>query len=230
METIVLENVEYKIDDVIDTLESEITEERKSRIQNVVGRRSTGVITILEDLYDRGNVSAVMRSIEAMGYLDVHLIEKSEQFKKANRVTKGADKWINVRKWVSTSECVQGLKSKGIKIYATHLQGAVPISDLDFSDPCAIVLGNEADGISEEMAELADQNFIIPMQGFVQSFNISVAAAICLYHARSAQDQLKSEGKFVEPLEAKERRSLYADYLYRAHLNPQPILKRKLTI
>ncbi|MGE0632423.1 MAG: TrmH family RNA methyltransferase [Pseudobdellovibrionaceae bacterium] len=167
------------INDVVGPL---LTKERRQKIDRVVEGRCQSVAVILEDIYDRGNASAVMRTAEALGFLSIHMIETGEKFKAANRVTQGADKWLHVKKWKSTTECVKNLKGQGFRIFVTDLEASKPIEQIDFSEPSAIVLGNEKEGISKEMRELADERIIIPMPGFVQSFNISVAGAISLYH------------------------------------------------
>ncbi len=209
---------------VIDLINPYISEPRKNRIAQVVKDRSFSVVSVLENIYDRGNASAVMRSCEAMGFQSVHMIEPNDKFKKANRVTKGADKWLDVTTWKSTSQCVKFLKAHNYKIYATHLNAkAVPIEKIDWTEPSAIVLGNEKDGISPEMQELCDQTVIIPMQGFVQSFNISVAAAIALYHIYRARiAKFGQSGDLTE----EEREILTAQFLIRSSKNPERLLRR----
>ncbi len=200
-----------------------LTEERLARIKTVVSQRTYSIVPVLENIYDRGNVSAVMRSSEALGLQSVHVVELSERFKSANRVTQGADKWLDVTRWQSSNECAQDLKARGYKIYATHLDAAVPIGEIDWSQPSAIVFGNEKDGVSKEMLELCDQAVIIPMLGFVQSFNISVAAAISLYHIY--QDRLKRTGRHGD-LTEEEQRTLMALYCIRSAKNPERLLTR----
>lgn len=174
---------------VSDTLSRVLTPPRWQRISEVAGARCFEVAVVLEGIYDRGNISAVMRTAEGLGYANFHVIETQEKFKEANRVTQGADKWVEVRKWKSTREAVAELKAQGKKIYATALTPtAKKISDVDFSVPCALVLGNEKEGISAEMIAAADETVIIPMSGFVQSFNISVAGALSLYHIRRERE------------------------------------------
>lgn len=176
---------------ILSLMEPYLTPERQTRIREAVELRTCNVVPVLENIYDRGNVSAVLRSSEAMGYQCAHVIEIGEKFKSANRVTQGADKWLDVRRWKSTVECTRELKSQGFQILATHLDAkAKPIGEMDFTKPTAIVFGNEKDGISREMAQEADHTVIIPMHGFVQSFNISVAAAISLYHIYMERSRL----------------------------------------
>lgn len=161
-----------------------LTSERRDRIETVVKNRMFSIVPVLEDLYDRGNVSAVLRSAEAFGLGQVEVIQKGEKFKESARTTAGADKWVEVRQWKSTSDCVKTLKSKGFQIVATHLSPkARPITEIDFTKPTALVFGNEKEGISPEMISQADHLMIVPMYGFVQSFNISVAASLCFFQA-----------------------------------------------
>jgi tRNA (guanosine-2'-O-)-methyltransferase len=211
---------------VLDLLGEYLTPERQERIRKTVEGRTCEVVPVLENIYDRGNVSAVLRSAEAMGYQCAHVIELTEKFKSANRVTKGADKWLNVRRWHSTKECTQELKRLGYQILATHLHArARPIGEMDFTRPTAIVFGNEKDGISQEMIAEADQTIIIPMQGFVQSFNISVAAAISLYHVYMERMRLLDRHGDLSEVE---KEILRADYSLRSSDNPERLIEEIL--
>lgn len=159
-----------------------LTEERRQKITRVANQRNFNVTVVLENIYDRGNISAVMRSQEAFGFGCVDIIEGLERFKNANRVSSGAEKWLRIRKWNQTSDCVKTLKSEGYQICVTSLEASKPMDEIDWTRPTALVLGNEKEGVSKELLEQADERFIIPMVGFVQSFNISVAGAVSLYH------------------------------------------------
>lgn len=201
-----------------------LTPERQKRIETVVDGRCFNVAAVMENIYDRGNVSAVMRSAEALGFGQTHLIELGEKFKEANRVTAGADKWVEIQRWKSTKDCVEKLKAEGKQIVATHLAAdSKPISAIDFSKPTAIVLGNEKDGISKEMAELADHRILLPMTGFVQSYNISVAGALCFYHIY--QDRLRRTQKHGD-LTQEQQEILKAVYALRTMDSSADILRR----
>ncbi|WP_374078857.1 TrmH family RNA methyltransferase [Bdellovibrio bacteriovorus] len=183
--------VHYQL--VLEKIGPLLTEERREKIKRVVALRNFDTAVVLEGIYDRGNISAVMRSAEGLGFGNFHVIETQEKFKEANRVTQGADKWVEVQKWKKTPECVKALKAQGYKICVTHLDAkSKPLHEIDFSGKVALVLGNEKDGVSPEMIAAADESIIIPMTGFVQSFNISVAGALSLYHI--SQDRLKRLG------------------------------------
>lgn len=218
-------SVEISSADVLELAAPYLTLSRRARIDEVVRNRTYSVVPVMENIYDRGNISAVMRSSEAMGFQAVHVIELNERFKEANRVTQGADKWLDVVRWKSSEDCVVALKKQGYKIYSTHLEAAVPIGDVDWSQPSAIVFGNEKDGVSQRMLELSDQRIIIPMLGFVQSFNISVAAAISLYHIYG--DRMRRLGAHGD-LSEEERRVLTASFCLRSAKNPERLLARLL--
>lgn len=216
-------SIETTADEILELAAPFLTANRRHRIDQVVANRTYSVVPVMENIYDRGNISAVMRSSEALGFQAAHIIELNERFKEANRVTQGADKWLDVVRWKSTEACVSDLKAKGYRIYATHLEAAVPISEVDWSVPSAIVFGNEKDGVSPKMLELADQRIIIPMLGFVQSFNISVAAAISLYHIY--QDRIRRLDHHGDLTEA-ERHVVRALYCLRSAKNPERLIAR----
>ena len=179
--------LEYKpghfasVDTIMEKIWPLLTPERQKKIENVVAKRCFSIPVVLESIYDRGNISAVMRTAEGLGFSNFHIIETQEKFKNSQRVTQGADKWVETKKWKSTTEAIKYFKDNKIRLCVTSLEAAKPLHEVDFSTPLALVLGNEKDGVSKEMLEAADERVIIPMPGFVQSFNISVAGALCLY-------------------------------------------------
>lgn len=203
---------------ILEKLGRLMTDERKARLNQVAENRSLRLAAVLENIYDRGNVSAVMRSFEAFGFLRMHLIEApGAKFKAANRVTKGAEKWLDVHAHNDPQSAVTELKREGYQVWATDLDTDKSIGDIDWSRPTAIVLGNEKDGVSAEMKGLVDGRFRIPMLGFSQSFNISVAGALIFYHAHLA---LKGEGR----LQPSEQLQLLANYYLRCFDNPEKLL------
>lgn len=203
-----------------------LTPERQKKILQVTRERCFDVSVVLENIYDRGNSSAVMRTGEGLGFANFHVIETFEKFKEANRVTQGADKWVEVKKWKSTAEAIQHFKKNKIRICVTSLEAAKPIHEVDFSSPIALVLGNEKNGISKEILEAADERVIIPMPGFVQSFNISVAGALCLYQI--FQSRLAKLGKNADVSE-EQIKILNAHYALRTLDSAADILKLKLS-
>ncbi len=209
--------------EIIAALAPMLLEERRRRIDAVVAERTYSVVPVLEGLYDLGNVSAVLRSAEALGFQSVHIVDSSPEFKAANRVTQGAEKWLDIHVWPDTPACVTQLRDRGYRILATHFDCARPIEEIAFDAPAAIVFGNERDGVSPEMLACADERIIIPMPGFSRSFNISVAAAIALYHIR--RDRIARLGRHGD-LDAADRRILTASYYLRSIVNAESILLR----
>ena len=199
-----------------------LTPERQRKIENVVAKRCFSIPVVLESIYDRGNISAVMRTAEGLGFANFHVIETQEKFKNSQRVTQGADKWVETKKWKSTTDAIKYFKDNKIRICVTSLEAAKPLHEVDFSTPLALVLGNEKDGVSKEMIEAADERVIIPMPGFVQSFNISVAGALCLYQI--FQNRLQRLGK-NEDVTPEQISILKASYALRTLDSAEDILR-----
>lgn len=168
------------------------TEERLNKIISAASARQPSLQVVLENIHDPHNVSAIFRSCDATGVLKVSLLYTFEKFPKVSRVSSAsANKWIETEKYDNTKKCVDALKNEGYKIYSSLLdKNAVNLYDLDFTSKVALIVGNEHRGISEEMKNLSDKTFYIPMRGMIQSLNVSVAAAVTLYEAQR-QRQLK---------------------------------------
>ncbi len=199
---------------VIEVMSQILTPERQEKIRNVIEKRTLNIIPVLDGICDLGNASAVMRSAEAFGLLEMHMVENQTKYKLSKRTTKGTDKWLNVKRWMNSLECAQYLKKKGYRICSTHLDShAVSIDEVDFTIPTALILGNEKDGVSQEILEMSDVKCIIPMQGFAQSFNISVAAALSFYHIY--KDRTRRQGVHGD-LTPEQKEYLIADYFLRS--------------
>jgi tRNA (guanosine-2'-O-)-methyltransferase len=177
---------EFDAEEIVDTLSDLLTEERRERIEDVLDGRTYNVATVVEGVVNMGNVSAVMRSAEALGFQPFHVVTGGEKFKDSRRTSQGAEKWLDIHQWNSPEQCISYLKGEQYQIIVTHLdESSIPINDVDFTRKTALVFGNERDGVSAQMVQLSDVRCVVPMSGFVRSFNISVAAAVALYHART---------------------------------------------
>ena len=163
------------------------TSRRQERIEDVLSRRQTTMTVVLEDVHDPHNASAVLRSCDAVGVLDVHLVYVHEQppRKSFGRTTSAsAAKWIRLHFHESIEQCYAKLRAEGFAIWATALaEESRDLYALDFRQPTALVFGNEMRGVSEAGIAGADGTVFIPMQGMVESLNISVACAVSLYEA-----------------------------------------------
>jgi tRNA (guanosine-2'-O-)-methyltransferase len=162
-----------------------LVRERKARIDEVVAERTRTLTVVMEAFCDTQNVNAVLRTCEAFGVQELHVVEgPQKRFDRNKKISQNADKWLDVHRWRSTAECFAHLRAQGFSIYVTHLDAASrALGDLSFAGKVALVFGNESRGVSEEAVRLSDATFAIPMRGFVQSFNVSVAAAITLAKA-----------------------------------------------
>jgi tRNA (guanosine-2'-O-)-methyltransferase len=159
--------------------------ERKARIDEVVAHRTRTLTVVMEAFCDSQNVNAVLRTCEAFGVQELHAVEgPMKRFDRNKKISQNADKWLDVHRWRSTAECLGHLRDQGFAIYVTHLdRGTRALGELSFAGKVALVFGNESRGVSDEAVRLADATFAIPMRGFVQSFNVSVAAAIAIAKA-----------------------------------------------
>ncbi len=162
------------------------TEQRVKKIADVIRRRQLDLTVIAENISDPHNLSAMMRSCDAVGIYRVCLVYHSGQpFPMLGEASSAsARKWVDTLKFRSIEECYKFLRQDGFKIYTTHLaKDAVSLYELDLTQKVALVFGNEHSGVSEEAVALADGNFLIPQVGMIQSLNISVACAVSVYEA-----------------------------------------------
>ncbi len=162
------------------------TERRVNKIINVIKQRQYSLKVVLENIHDPHNVSAIYRTCDSVGVPKVTLLYNLEKFPRISRVSSSsANKWVESERFADVKECFDALHKEGFKIYASKLdEEAKELYQLDMTEKTALVFGNEHRGISEEVAELADGIFYIPMRGMIQSLNVSVAAAVTLYEAQ----------------------------------------------
>ena len=156
---------------------------RRERIDRVVGARLVGLTTVIENLHDPHNGAAVLRSAEAFGLQNVHVVEAAERFRFSTEVSQGCEKWIDLHRHATFDEARSCLREQGFVLYAAVPGAAVTLDALDFSRPAAIVVGNERDGLTAQAMSACDVQFTIPMEGMTQSLNLSVASAVILSHA-----------------------------------------------
>jgi tRNA (guanosine-2'-O-)-methyltransferase len=176
--------------------------ERKARIDAVVAQRTRTLTVVMEAFCDPQNVNAVLRTCEAFGVQALHAVDgPMKPYDRNKKISQNADKWLDVRRWESTRACLEALRADGFAVYATHLgPGARALGELSFAGKVALVFGNEHRGVSDEALALADATFAIPMRGFVQSLNVSVAAAITL--ARAVERREAERGRHGDLEEA----------------------------
>lgn len=163
-----------------------MTPERTNKINRVLNLRQSGLVMVMENVYDPHNISAVMRTCDAVGVQDIfvlnNMIKPHKKFGKTSSAS--ALGWLTIHQYTDTAECMADVKQLCDKVYATHLGTAsCSLYELNLTERVALVFGNEREGVTEECLSYCDGNFIIPQVGMVQSLNISVACAITLYEA-----------------------------------------------
>lgn len=163
-----------------------MTNERKAKIETVLSKRQNDLTVVLENVFDPHNISAVMRSCDAVGVQEIYVLNTKipRHSKWGQRSSSSAYKWLTVRQFSDLEECMSLVRSKYEKVITTHLSSqASNLYELNLTQKTALVFGNEHAGVSEEMRVVCDGNFIIPQVGMIQSLNISVACAVSLYEA-----------------------------------------------
>ncbi len=174
-----------------------MTLRRYQRITEVLSKRQPDLSILAEDVYKPHNLSAMLRSCDAIGVATAHAVHPTGGIPTYNDTSGSAEKWVKLVVHPSIEQAVAKLRSQNMTLYAAHLsQEALDYRDVDYSKPCCIVFGNEKAGVSAEAATLVDQHIIIPMMGMVESLNVSVATAVILFEA---QRQRREAGLYNRP-------------------------------
>lgn len=169
-----------------------MTPERTEKLTRVLSGRQVDLTVVLENVFDPHNISAVMRTCDAVGIQEIFILNtKIPRHKKFGaRSSSSAAKWLTVHQFDQADACFAAVRHRYERILTTHLgESSVGLYQLDLTRPTALVFGNEHSGVSDEIRALADGNFLIPQVGIIQSLNISVACAVTLYEAYRQKDQ-----------------------------------------
>jgi tRNA (guanosine-2'-O-)-methyltransferase len=163
-----------------------MTPEREQRITSVLDKRQENLIIVLENVFDPHNISAVMRTCDAVGVQDIFVLNtRIPRHKKwGAKSSSSAANWLTVHQYDDASACFAELRKRADHIFATNLASdAVSLYEMDLTARVALIFGNEHSGVSEDICAMADGNFLIPQMGIIRSLNISVACAVTLYEA-----------------------------------------------
>jgi tRNA (guanosine-2'-O-)-methyltransferase len=186
-----------------------MTPERFERLTNVLNKRQPDLTVVLENVFDPHNISAVMRTADAVGIQEIFILNNkiAPHRKWGAKSSSSAAKWLTIHQFTNADECFAALRKRYKKIYTTHLSSdAVGLHQLNLTEPVALIFGNEHSGVSEEIIAMADGNFIIPQVGIIKSLNISVACAVTLYEAYRQKsiaghyDAIKMKGEQLNSL------------------------------
>jgi tRNA (guanosine-2'-O-)-methyltransferase len=202
-------------DGVVTVLEPLSEERRRARLAGVIAERVGGVTLLMDAPQDPHNAAAAIRSADAFGLPELHVVPREEPFEFGRKVSQGTERWVEVVLHASPADAVRELKARGFTLVSTHPEGALTPEDLPTIERLCLVVGNETDGISQALTSAADTSVRVPMRGFVESLNLSVAAALLLRAATLGR---------AGDLSPTERRRLYAAFLLRSVPRAQEIL------
>ncbi|MEX2373089.1 MAG: RNA methyltransferase [Dehalococcoidia bacterium] len=174
------------------------TDERVERMRAVLARRQFDLQVVVDHVHDPHNASAIVRTSDGFGVATINLLYAREEFPEiSNPVAAYAKKWVTIRRFEEARTLVDALHAEGVRVYATNLEpGALDYREVDWTQPSAVVFGNEHRGCTREVIDLADASIAVPMQGMAQSFNVSVSAGIILAEAFR---QRSDAGRYPSP-------------------------------
>ncbi len=185
-----------------------MTPERLQRLTAVLEKRQPDLTVVLENVQDPHNISAVMRTCDAVGVQEIYILNTDipKHKKWGAKSSSSAAKWLTIHQFNDIQSCFEALRKKYSKILLTHLASdSIPLHQIDFTQSVALVFGNEHSGVSDGLVELCDGNFIIPQVGIIKSLNISVACAVSLYEAfrqKSIAGHYEKQRLLVNQMEA----------------------------
>ena len=186
-----------------------MTPERTERLETVLSKRQPDLTVVLENVFDPHNISAVMRTCDAVGIQEIFILNHKipPHRKWGAKSSSSAAKWLTIHQFTDAASCFNAVRKNYSKIYTTHLSSdAVSLHALNLTQSVALVFGNEHSGVSDEIIAMADGNFIIPQVGIIKSLNISVACAVSVYEAYRQKElaghyqQQKLQGNQLEQL------------------------------
>jgi tRNA (guanosine-2'-O-)-methyltransferase len=158
---------------------------RYEKLQQVLNQRQPDLTVLMEDVHKPHNLSAIIRTCDAVGVFALHTVHCHSNAPIYSQVAQGSEKWVQLHTHSDIKTAIQYLQQQNHRVYAAHLSDvAIDYRQVDYTQPTAILLGTEKWGVTEEAANLVDGHIIIPMQGMVQSLNVSVANAVILYEAQ----------------------------------------------
>ncbi|WP_075183320.1 tRNA (guanosine(18)-2'-O)-methyltransferase TrmH [Pantoea sp. 1.19] len=183
--------------------------QRFARIRQMLAARQHDLTVCMEQVHKPHNVSAVIRTADAVGVHQVHAVWPGSRMRTQVSTAAGSNSWVTVKTHPTIADAVAELKGAGMQVLATHLSAsAVDFRQIDYTRPTCILMGQEKTGITDEALALADQDIIIPMVGMVQSLNVSVASALILYEAQRQRQNAGMYQRDVSLLEEAEQQRL----------------------
>lgn len=199
-----------------------LSEHKRSRFGEVLNQRTRRLTVVLENIFQPHNASAVIRSCDAFGLQDLHVIELNNNFRPNKEIALGSERWISLHRHQGAAPCVEQLRAEGFALVATSPHTEMELADLPVDRPLALLFGEEEPGLSEELLQAADHRVRIPMRGFAESFNVSVSVALCLYDLSTRLRRERQDWG----LEESDKRDLELDWCRKSIANAEEIERR----
>lgn len=167
-----------------------MTPEREQRLLEILRRRQPDLTLITDKVHKPRNIAALVRNCDAVGIPRMHVVKPDHEYRRYRGTSRGSDRWVDTVLHDTLASAIRSVREQGMKIYAAHLSdSAVNFRDVDYRVPCAILMGAEKHGISDEAAREADAHITVPMMGMVESLNVSTAAGIILIEAQRQRQE-----------------------------------------
>jgi tRNA (guanosine-2'-O-)-methyltransferase len=164
--------------------------ERYQRINQMLDKRQPDLTVVMENVHKNHNLSAVVRSADAIGVHEMHAIWLTKKARLSGGTALGSQNWVKIHNHKTVGEALEATQGQGMQVVVTHLsEHSVDFREVDYTKPTAILLGQEKYGVTDEALDIADYHVMIPMVGMVQSLNVSVAGAVMLYEAQRQREQ-----------------------------------------
>ncbi|MCS6934347.1 MAG: RNA methyltransferase [Chitinophagales bacterium] len=214
-------------DAFMDYLSKFLTEDRRRQFQEVLCKRTAHISVLTEYLYDEQNLHAIVRTAECLGIQHIHVVEQEKKLKPAKKISRGSHKWVTMHHYLyadsDAGELYESLRRSGYRLAAAEpgIGGYSP-EDIPIEEPLIIMLGKERTGLSDTAKAAADYFLQIPMYGFTESYNVSVAAALCLF---PIVQRLHRSG-INWHLSEQEKNHLWRKWVLRSVRDPAKIFKR----
>ena len=168
-------------EELIEFLRDYVTPNKQEKIAAVLEDRTRHLALVLEDIYQPHNASACLHSCDCLGVRDIHVVERRNEYRPNNEISMGSAKWLTMHRYHQTGSCIDSVKKRGYRLIATTPNAdGYDLLTLPLDQPVAIMFGTEEQGLSQEALEAADATLRLPMYGFTQSYNISIAVALTL--------------------------------------------------
>lgn len=206
-----------------DPLEDFMLPERAERLRRGAARRTRNLVVVLDGVHDPHNFAAVARSCDAFGLVDLHVIERDARFRVRRKVSQGAEKWLDIHRWANPGDCFAALAAAGFDLWLADGAGSRQVEAVPWPRRMALVFGNEHAGASDYLRQRAAGRFAVPMHGFAESLNVSVAVGISL--AVGVRARIQALGRHGD-LTAEQQRRLVGEWQRRSVRHGDRILSR----